>query len=190
MGALCNEVVGMFWEIFLPGSLHQVWVPAECLWVAPLESLIPGQDLSPFGLGGSSGAVLGMVPLRGLLSTGSWGSMLPSGPGRLLGHGCGRSCWSRLAPTKPGRRPPTCLWAPLGWHIRQPGKQRGSHFGSCFPVRWHAPPGLAWFCYVAFGVICLRGPPGLNIPDGCRASSLDLPMVQPQVILASWMVWV
>ena len=49
VGALHNEVVGMLQEIFLPGLLYQVQVPTECFPVAPLECLVPGLDLSPFG---------------------------------------------------------------------------------------------------------------------------------------------
>ena len=87
----------MLQEIFLPGFLYQFRVLAGCFQVAPLECPIPEWDLLPFGAGGgSSRAVLDVVPPRGLLSTGSGegccllglGDCLSTGVGGAAGAGC------------------------------------------------------------------------------------------------------
>ena len=64
------------------------------------------------------------------------------------------------APTKCDRKLPTHLWAPLGWHVGQTDRQRGSQFGFCRPLGWLVPPGLRWFWHVACGVTWPERPPG------------------------------
>ena len=96
MGALCDKVVGMFQEKFLPGLLYQVRVPAKCLCMAWFECSVPGQDLSPLGAGGPSEVAFDVVPPRGMLSTGSGegchllglGDCLGTGAGGVAGVGC------------------------------------------------------------------------------------------------------
>ena len=53
MGSLCDKVVGMFQEEFLPGLLYQVRVLAKCLCVAWLEGFVPRWDLSLLGARGT-----------------------------------------------------------------------------------------------------------------------------------------
>ena len=89
MGALHDEVVGMFQEEFLPGLLYQVRVPAKGLCVAQLESSVPRWDLLLLGAGGSSEVTFNVVLPRGVLSTGSGEGCCLLGLGDCLGTGAG-----------------------------------------------------------------------------------------------------
>ena len=89
MGALHDEVVGMFQEEFLPGLLYQVRVPVECLCTAQLEHFVPGWDLLPLGAGGPPEVAFEVVPPKGMLSTGSGGGCCLLGLGDCLGTGVG-----------------------------------------------------------------------------------------------------
>ena len=167
MGALCNKVVGMLPEIFLPGLFYQVRVLAECFWAALLEHPIPRWNPSLFGAGGLFWGCLGCGYAQRHTVHRVWRRILPFGPRGLLGHWHRRNCWSRLflcwggslgqgewvkhgcmPPKKFGRKPPVHLWALPGWCVRQPGRQKGSQWGICLPLRWLAPPGVTWLCCV------------------------------------------
>ena len=179
----------MPFEILLPSLLHQVSVPAECFWAALLEYLVPRWDLLPFGAGGPSEVALDVVPPRGMLSTGSGEGCCLLGLGDFSGTSAGgaaeaESCSAEVirwmggtwvpAPSKCDRKLPACLWAPLGWHVRQPDRQRGSWFGFCLPLGWLVPPVTDGFGMLPVEWLSLRGPLGLGIPDGCRTSTFGL----------------
>ena len=96
MGALHDEVVGMFQEEFLPGLLYQARALAKSLCAPWPEHFLPRQDLLLLGARGPSEVILDVVLPRGMLSTGSGErchllgleDCLGTGAGGAAGAGC------------------------------------------------------------------------------------------------------
>ena len=105
LGAICGGIVGMFQEEFPPGLSYQVRVPAKCLSVVWLEHSEPVRDLSPLRAGVLLGVTFGVVPPRGVLSTGSGegchllglGDCLGTGVGEMAEMGCSSAGGSSVA---------------------------------------------------------------------------------------------
>ena len=91
MGAICGEIVGVFQGVFPSGLFHHVRVSAKCLSVAGLECFEPGRDILPLGAEGPPRVAFGVVPPKGVLSTGSGKGCHLLGLGDRLGTDVGKA---------------------------------------------------------------------------------------------------
>ena len=89
MGAICCEIIGMFYEELRSGLFYHVTVLAKCLSAAGLECFEPGRGLLPLGLGRPPRVAFGVAPPIGMLSTGSSKGCHLLGLGDCLGTGVG-----------------------------------------------------------------------------------------------------